>query len=104
MKLGRILANIIWGDQHDPSESCRDDHCFTHMRDEPFPDQPWHFGAQLCPECWHFYRTGLHLRISAYWAYVRTARKPWGRWTDVFTGLRAFWRKHYSCAHCSHDF
>lgn len=74
-----------------------EDWCALHCRREPIR---WRLpGHRVCGECWHFYRSGAHLR----WAELRCARRIYGRGERRYL-LRALWKPIYSCPLCAHDF
>lgn len=86
-------------EQHEPTDACNNDHCYTHHVDEPGT------GYIVCPECWHVYQTARELRRE----YRRN--RPGIEWRE-WRWLPAYlWRlltvrasKIPFCPLCMHDF
>lgn len=87
--------------QHEPEDACKDWHCYSCHVDEQGRCY------EVCPECFHRYRTRLHL-VAAYWrSYWQISRQ---KWWDQSVRSRV-WQiltvrpKHITfCQHCMHDF
>lgn len=111
-------------EQHEPTWSCDDYHCYTHHVDELRIGQP----HRVCGECFHVFPTRLALLYAycrggwpIYWSEVKHPMKP-PRSLLAASGfgpvrvprLRALWTmlrvvfiktKHITfCPHCAHDF
>lgn len=75
---------------HEPTDACRDDHCWFHSLDEPCDGDPY----LDCPECLHRYVTEQDL-IAAFWASVPAEE---ANHLTVVTG------EIFACPYCAHDF
>ena len=73
--------------QHDPSEACGDQHCYTHHVDEP--SEP---AYRFCYECGHVWRTAAELLAEHNRQLAVYGRPPE---TDV--------NQVFCCPLCIHD-
>jgi len=98
-------------DQHEPTRSCADMHCYSCMVDEPGT------GYIVCGECGHVFRTARELRRLHRRGLWKAHRSIDGVIAGVPVDMpavplwRVAWRlamvrakNIYFCPHCIHDF